>query len=312
MHGSTSKSQLYGDSAGKDDRFVRRQRQRMNFVAMVQCLFAPWILFCIVFGITTFNLHYSKPWLCWLLVGIASFLVLIVGVNAWASLQAKWKHEPNEPTWIVFLFITMVIAVAVGVGLGNNVFGNFMQKYYDYLNLNNYNGVNVAKVRGEQLMDAARLKFVNGTTLDLRKAIGFQNSQTYCVAPLTLADSSGVMSELSSYDFWAIGLDCCSGDNKDYHCGEFNNPNARGGLRLLEDFDRAYYRLAVQQAEGMYHIHADHPLFLYWTEDPVAEMESWREDGYKFYYLGMLMHFGWQLICVALAVIGFRKLGSYD
>lgn len=311
-----SKPQQHHDNihtAKKDARWVRRQRQRMNFVAVCQCLFLPWILFCIVLGVTSFDIHYSKPWLCWLIVSIATIIVLWFGYfYVWATVNSKSREDEGaEPTWFVFLFITACLALACAVVLGNQIFANFTQRYYDYGNLNDYRYIDVQKMRGQQLMDGARLKFVEGTTLDLRKAIGFKNLHTYCVAPITFADPSGVKSELSSYDFWAVGLDCCSGDNTDYHCGDFDNPKARGGLRLLEDDDRSYYRLAVQQAEGMYHINADHPLFLYWTEDPVGEMNSWQQDAYKFFYLAMLVHFLWQLLCVVLAVVGFSKMGMY-
>lgn len=290
--------------------YVRRQRFRMNFVSICQCLFIPWVLFCIVFGVTSFNLHFSKPWLCWLIVGAVGLVVVFIGLEAASSIRAKLRHETKEPTWCIFLFLTSIIAVVIGVVLGDQIYNNFMSTYYNYLNLNDYKYVNVAKMRGEQLMDAARLNFAEDTTLDLRKAMGFQNGQNYCVAPITIADKSGVMSELTNYDFWAVGLNCCSDDNTDFHCGEYNNPKARGGLRLLEENDRAFYRLAVQQAEAMYHVKATHPLFLYWTEDPVAEMDSWKMDGYKFFFIGMIVHFCWQGLAVGLGVFGFSKMNS--
>jgi hypothetical protein len=313
-HGNyASKNELVGNSASKDARFALRQRQRMNFVAVVQSLFLPWILFCVVYAVVAFWLHYSRPLVCWSVVAAAGLIVLYLVVHAWYIIRAKQRNDLfMEPTWIVFLSITTAIGVVVAVMLGNQLFECYMQKYYDYLNLNDYQGVDVSRMRGQQLMDGARMNFVNGTTVDARKAIGFQNLHTYCVAPLTIGSKSGVLSELSSYDFWAIGLDCCSGDSTDFHCGDVQNPNARGGLRLLEEGDRAYYRLAVQQAEAMYHIKADHPLFLYWTEDPLGEMESYKEEAYKYYYISMIVHFFWQLLCVALAVSGFARLGKYS
>lgn len=304
-------SQLYG-GVQKEARYVRRQRQRMNFVSLVQCLFIPWILFCIVYGVMSFHLHYTKPWLCWSLVALVCLVTLGIGSAAYKSYQGKMRQEEGkEPTWLIFMFITTVIAVVLGVVLGNQVFSTFMVQYYDYLNLNDYQNVNVAKMRGEQLMDSARMSFAEGATLDLRKAIGFRNQNTYCVAPITIADKHTVMAELTNYDFWAVGLNCCSGDNTDFHCGEYNNPKARGALRLLENDDRPFYRLAVQQAEAMYHIKAAHPLFLYWTEDPESEMESWRMDGHKFFFIGMVVHFCWQLLCVGLGVAGISKMAAF-
>merc|ERR1719199_836753 len=145
-------------------------------MAVCQCLFAPWITFCVVYATTSFHLHYSKPWLCWLIVGIFSFVVLALGMVAFVSIRAKLKHdESREPTWFVFLFVTMAIAVVVGATLGNMNFWGFMQRYYDYSNLNDYKHVNVAKMKGAQLMDGARVSFVEGTVLDLRKAMSFKN-----------------------------------------------------------------------------------------------------------------------------------------
>lgn len=283
----------------------------MNFVSIIQSLFVPWILFCITYGVTSFNLHYSTPWLYWLIIAAIVVFVTWLGSEAASAIKAKIYHEAKEPSWSIFLFLTSLVALILGLALGNQLYGNFMETYYNYLSLNNYRYVNVAKMRGEQLMDAARISFDNGTKVDQRKAIGFHNSDTYCVAPITLADNHGVMAELSNYDFWAVGLNCCSGRHADFHCGASNDPQARaGGLRLLDSEARAFYRLAVQQAEGMYHINANHPLFLYWTDDPVAEMDSWKSDGHKFFFIGMIVHFCWQALAVGLGVAGFLRMGT--
>lgn len=316
---SMSKPQLYGGFGGftRNSVFTRRQRQRLNVNAVCGCLFAPWISFCVVYALTSFTLHYSHPFLTKIAVGIAFVATAAIGIFAGKHVQKKLKethaHNENiEPTWFAFLFITMSIAVIVGAVLGYMNFHGFMQRYYDYLALNTYEGVNVATTKGGQVMDGSIIEFINGTVLDLRKSMGFKNMRTYCVAPITVTNDNNVRTELGNYDFWAVGTDCCSGEVADFHCGEYDNYKAKGALRLLADDERAFYRLAVQQAEAVHHLRATHPLFFYWTENPKAEMESWRNTGYKFFFISMFAHFVFQCFVVMLGVLGFASLGNFS
>lgn len=309
-----SRPQLYGGFGGfpREGKafYARGQRQRINVISVGQALFLPWLLFCAVYAAMSFTVHYTKPMLCYAIVGAALVVVVACGLMALSVFLKKVHHEPHEPNWYIFVFLTMAAAWILGAILGDLNFWNYMQPYYDYKNLNTYSYVDPARMRGQQLMDAGRVSFTNTTVLDLKRSMGFKNLDTYCVAPITSSNADGVQA-LASYDFWAVGLDCCSGNVADFACGEYANSKAHGGLRLLRDDQRSFYRLAVQQAESAYAIKAQHPLFFYWSEDPESEMESFREEGYKFYLIGMLVHFGWQLLCVVLAVLGFAKLGHF-
>ena len=121
-----------------------------------------------------------------------------------------------------------------------------------------------------------------------RRSMAFKNVDTYCVAPVSVLQGrlwllpqfsqilcrvsmpGGVVLPLETYDFWAIGMDCCSVNAADFHCGtglgwilsvrpekaklaggEVGNFKAHSGLRLLDDRQRSFYRLAVEQAAGI-------------------------------------------------------------
>lgn len=330
-HTFFSRPQLYGgfggfsreaaarlpDGKGKASSFfLRSQRQRLNLVPICACFLLPWLFFCAVYAIMSFRLHYTKPSLCWALVSLGLVAVAACGsfalVSAFRKLRAARGDEwARPPTWLAFLFVSLLAAWVLGVILGNLNFWTNMQQYYDYVNLNDHWDVNPARMQGRQLMDSGRVYFVKNSTLDLRRSMGFKNLDTYCVAPITVKTPAGMMLPLQTYDFWAVGLDCCEGNTASFRCGEYNDPGVHQGLRLLQDDQRAFFRLAVQQAEATYSIKAMHPLFFYWARDATSEMNFLRDEGYKYYLLGMLVHFAWQILCVALAAVGFAKLGQY-
>lgn len=118
-------------------------------------------------------------------------------------------------------------------------------------------------------MDAGRVQFVSGTELDLKLANGFKNTDVFCVAPITLNGAS-----LASYDFWAVGKNCCSDQMADFRCGASAGLGPKGGVRVTDDVDRDFYRLAVQQAQSAHAIKAVHPLFFEWTENALEQLTN--------------------------------------
>jgi len=310
-----SKPQLYGGFGDVDPAAAypvrRAQRQRMDVVSICECLFLPWLLFCGMYALMAFYMHYTRPIMSYSLAAMIGIGILGLAGLAASRLHHKHTDGPEyHPNWCVFFFATMLIGYVCGIIFGNLNFSTCMQPYYDVINLNAYTDVNPASMLGQQLMDAGRVRFVDSAVLDLRRSMGFKNLDTYCVAPITISGSSGPL-PLASYDFWAVGLGCCSPNTADFHCGMFNNPIAKQGVRFMKDDDRPFFRLAVQQAEAAYNLKANHPLFVYWTEDASAEANSFRDEGYKYFMVGMIAHFCFQLLAVTLAVLGFAKMGGY-
>jgi hypothetical protein len=265
----------------------------------------------------SFFAHYRTPLLCYLVV-FAGLLVVVL--TAYFAVDAvKKKQEPDvvqfvtgelrephrEPTWLIFLFGTCLQAWLLGVVLGEVNYTKHTQLYYDVSNLETYPSVDPSSMRGQQLMDAGRVMFKQGSRLDLTLSRGYKNLENYCVAPIVSPHDSR---PVPSYDFWAVGVNCCSGNQADFHCGEFNNPRASAGLRLMQDDERAFFRLAVQQAEAAYNIKAEHPLFFHWMQDPIAEVNEYMDEGFKYYFFGVSLHFVVQFLQVLAACIIFGKI----
>lgn len=278
--------------------FMPGKRRRINLVAICINIFLPWIVFCTVYAAMSFALHYQRPTLAWLVV-----VGGLIAAGLTALLAQRTRQLERDPMWYTYAALAMLLATLLAAFCGDANFWYNMQPFYDIENLNTYPSVNPARERGQQLMDAGRVYFADGAGLDMRKAMGFKNLDTYCVAPIVFGEE-----QMASYDFWAVGVNCCSGVSSDFRCGEFNNPHARSGLRLMRDDQRPFFRLAVQQAEAAYNVKATHPLFFYWMQDPVAEMNSYRDAGFKYYLLGIFTHFAFNLFCVICAVVAFSKI----
>jgi len=297
----------YGGFPGKSP-FARRQRPT-NVMSLAACILVPIMIFAAVYSLQSFSLHYTdnatEKILCWALLGFV-LLLGYVAVGAWR----RRDEGTQDPKWYTFVFVTAAIAWTFAYIFGNTNFLTNIQPYMDIMNLNIYYAVNPSTHSGQQLMDAGRVQFIPGTRLETSRSMGFKNLDTYCVAPITFGASPNTTNgEFPVFDFWAIGLNCCSGHLPDFACGEYANPNARFGLRLMKDDQRAFFRLAVQQAEASYNIRAEHPVFMYWMSDPMPEIMAYQDSGYKFWLIGIGAYAAFQIVLAIVATIIFAKAG---
>lgn len=303
---------MYGAFGGYPDKPRRSGSKKwLNIVSMVVALAVPWLIFTTVFAIMSFDLYYSSQQTALFLVGIAFVVVAVLGFLAVDSMRAGGNSDGIGANWYIFIFLTSFLAWSIGIAVGYSNFTSNMQPFYDVASMNSYPAVDPATMNGHQLMDAGRMVFKPGSQLDLRYSMGFRDVEQYCVAPVSSRNSSdGKVPVLGNYDFWAVGLNCCSGESADFHCGEFSNPRAHSGLRLMQDELRPFFRLAVQQAEAAYNIQAKHPVFFYWLQDPTTEMKAYQEEGFKYFTLGVFSHFSIQLFLVVAASMGFAKFAD--
>eukprot|EP00933_Yihiella_yeosuensis_P061872 TRINITY_DN64744_c0_g1_i1.p1 TRINITY_DN64744_c0_g1~~TRINITY_DN64744_c0_g1_i1.p1 ORF type:complete len:313 (-),score=58.39 TRINITY_DN64744_c0_g1_i1:88-1026(-) len=287
------------DAVAAKASFSPGKRKRLNVVAIVINALLPWGVFCLTFYAMGFSIHYNSAALAW---GIVGFGFAMAGIAA--ILAHRASQTDKSPMWYTVAAVTLVIATLLGGYLGNVNYWSNMKSYYDLTNLNVYPAVDPSREKGQQLMDAGRVYFAEGTQIDSSHSIVFRNTDRYCVAPIVSSTEP-----LASYDFWAVGVNCCSDIPGDFRCGQYSNPHARSGLRLMRDDQRPMFRLAVQQAEAAYNIQAVHPIFFEWLQDPLAEMNTLRAVAFKYFLIGVASHLAFSIVVVVCASMAFAKLG---
>merc|ERR1719321_1984679 len=143
--------------------------------------------------------------------------------------RAGMDADGSVMGWYGFAALSCLIAMILAIVFGDlNYWYNF-QPYFDVQNLEYYPNVDPSAMRGAQLMDAGRVEFAQGSRLDLKKSMGFKNLDWYCVVPITkgnMTTKTGLSSYQPIYDFWAVGINCCSGLSSDFQCGEFSSQEA--------------------------------------------------------------------------------------
>jgi len=293
---------------------VRPTVRRMNLVGVAFATFVPWVIFCFLTAALSFEMHFRQPSTVQaLVIATASVLVVVLVGDLWWICQKRQMGVAgmNGASWVLFMCFTGLVAVALAVVFGNRVFELNSEPFFDITALNSYDEVDPGSVRGQELMDAGQILFSKNAHLDLTKSMSFKNQNTYCVTPITVSNGDIWNPPLPSYDFWAVGKDCCSPTANSFHCGAWDNPKARGGLRMVQDDERAFYRLAVQQAQSAYAIKAVHPLFFHWVAEPVVETYRLQQNAYKAFLLAMGCYLACQIMLVCLASMCFYKLRQH-
>lgn len=272
------------------------KRMSLNHAAPLLSLVLPWVLFCVMYSCVSFSIHYENPTLCKCLCALGLIPSLMIGLISFKGWVGKTETEPN---WWNFMFFTSLAAWFCAVILGDLNFRAYGQPYFQYRDMRSYRNVDPATTKGRQLLDASMVHFVDGTHIEAQQHASFTNLNQFCVAPI----ENNVMTQM---DLWAVGLNCCP--NGEWKCPSFTDEDETlNAMRLLADDQEPYYKLAVEGAKSRHKLKVEHPVFFYWVRDASTEIERIREDGYKFYAIGMIAHFGWQGLCTLLALSHFRK-----
>mmetsp|Transcript_70590 Transcript_70590/g.184030 ORF Transcript_70590/g.184030 Transcript_70590/m.184030 type:complete len:319 (+) Transcript_70590:111-1067(+) len=288
--------------------FEPRPRKRMNIVPIAIALFVPVALFAGVFALMSFSLHYTQSTLTTIFVILCFLPVLWTGFYAAQQVRKRAIGVGRESTWYIFLFISLLVAWSCGYIFGSTNYSSYTQPYYNVNNLMTYTSIDPSAYRGQQLMDAGRVVFTSDSALNTNYFSGFRNAEMYCVAPI-VTQVNGTYKKQDTYDFWAVGTDCCSEHSADFACGEYDNPDARSGLRLTSTSQKEYYALAVEQAEATYGVKASNPVFMTWMQDPDLEVGQYWTDATRFFALVAILYGLFQAALVAGMLTVLSKLG---
>jgi len=292
-------------TSAKPSYFAPGRRRRLNALAIAVNALVPPMLFAALMALMSFKLHFSHPELTWCFVFAA-----IASICALVAITMITRKEGTDPSWFTVASISCVFALTVATMAGNYNFFAHSRPYYVYEEMNTLTGINPAREKGSQVDDAGRIFFASGSKVDKKMAMGFRYHETYCVAPIV--DEHTRKDLVGTYDMWAVGVNCCTGDQSAFRCGDVDNPNARAGIRQIIDEDaRSYFRLAVEQAEAAYGIKSHHPVFFFWTQDPLADTKDYINAAHAFFFKWSFAFFMVNGFMVASAVVAFSKIGRY-
>jgi len=260
------------------------------------CIVLPSLIFALVYYARAMWVRYQYPWLS---VGIATwFFLMVLFTGAMALGSCLGKNKTGDSGLVSFLlFFTCLLAWAAAFYTGDITFHQYTENYYGLMRLNTYRSVDPQKSNGQQVMDAGVIEFTPGSSLDLRHSIGFKDGDVYCVAPV-MKNGTGIGHGQTHVDFWAVGVNCCSGKAADFSCGEYKMASTRSGVRLVNDDQRQFFRLAVQKAEAQYNIQATNPIFLHWIGTPSEEVNALYDD-----YIGSFIKNVFGFVCIQLFIV---------
>eukprot|EP00927_Polykrikos_kofoidii_P070807 TRINITY_DN67191_c0_g1_i1.p1 TRINITY_DN67191_c0_g1~~TRINITY_DN67191_c0_g1_i1.p1 ORF type:complete len:387 (-),score=75.55 TRINITY_DN67191_c0_g1_i1:97-1257(-) len=308
-------------SFGKPEQPARHRR--ISVTGGLVGVLAPWVLFtatCWFFCTVT---RYTRPDLAYAVVFAGGVAVCILACMA---AKASWEAQTSVisgfgddevsrrvASWHTFVAISAFACWILGMVVGEYIYSENMHFYYDISSMNTYAAVDPAKSTGKQLLDAGIVTFAAGTRIDRAKAAHYsQRSGLFCVAPIVPQVIRGASNNdtssplrLASYDFWAVGVNCCGDRYSSFRCGAYDDALATAGLRSLDEEDNKMFKLATKQAEAQYGIPARDPLFFHWREDPTLDVSRFQEAGFVHLVFSSLMIVG--LLCSATALLLARE-----
>merc|ERR1719428_185179 len=218
--------------------------------------------------------------------------VVLPAVVIFSAVSFRSKHVYRG----LCLFLSALAAIA-GFAFGYYLFMMHFDVYRQFRNLVTYVNIDPQYDVGGAYMDSGEVYFKEGSRVDTKRAIAVRSKDIFCVAPIvrdaggqTQADEEAGLQPpppSGTVDWWVIGKNCCLPSGEQFTCGLSGlapTEYPRAGMRLLEDYQRHLYKLAVDEWSSKYNTPVTHPLFFYWDVDPLATVNAHAVTGWTEIY----------------------------
>lgn len=228
--------------------------------AVFNCI-VPLVLFLLVCRAWSTKLHFDS---------VAASLMVLVACALVPAAFGSWffmGRKLCDARWPAFTFALTLLAVVSGCIYGNHNYWNYGYPVYELGQLATYVNIDPSTDKGQSYMDAGIINFKASSYVDVSRAIAFRSYHMYCAAPIVRTTlQEGVTKHPT--DFWAVGMNCCEADGSAFTCGEVMEEGAQAGIRLVEEEQRQFLNLAVEEWSAQYKIPVQHPLFFEWVVEP--------------------------------------------
>jgi hypothetical protein len=262
--------------------FMRPRRRRLNLLSIIQVIALPFLVFALTAYLFGFSVHYTNPMWPWFFVGFCMLIAFVFLVKA-AIVYRKQKQEMwsvpwyllnDDDTWFLFLFAAIAISCLLGIAVGEVIYSGYTQPYYTLFELHSYTGIDPV-AEGKAYLDAGAINFKQDSYVDISHAVGYKDGNVYCVAPIKLGKD-----QVANKDFFAVGVNCCDGFPGNFNCFEKRAENfAHGGLRIIDNDNIPFFKLAAMQAGAEWGKNSPNPLFFTWMRDPAKRITQYYSDG---------------------------------
>lgn len=296
----------------------KESRSAWEPIPVAICIFWPVLLYCYVYHLVSGSLRFHHFWLA---VFLGPFVGLLLCIAMSLTARNRLRRVDYNMRPALTLSICLWLAFVLGMVAGDRSYWWYMTNFYTYRDLATYNDIDPSTDKGQSYMDVGQIYFKEGSKVERAEMMAYKSALTYCVAPITAQtlwntgseaiETGGPMKipDSGTVDFWAVGTDCCSTQDRSFNCGDANNTNARAGLRLLRDDARPFYFLAVQEwvakhcpvddntASGraknapLVCLPARHPLFFYWVQDPLLQVDQYQVKAQSLFSLHLFTFF---------------------